>query len=182
MTGSAPEVELVDADGTVVGRSPKLDAHVAPGALHRALSAFVLDSDQRLLLQRRADGKYHFAGLWSNTCCTHPGPGEDVRAAGERRLREELGITCRLTEVGVFTYRAVDPASGLVEHELDHVLVGHSDDEPEPDPAEVAAVDRVPIDELARALARSPEGFTPWLPPALAVVRRSLPLPSSVPP
>src|SRR3954468_11389591 len=86
---SSPEVVLVDADDREIGRAEKMAAHRS-GALHRAFSVFVFDGDGRVLLQRRARGKYHSGGLWSNTCCGHPLPGEDVAAGGRRRLREEM--------------------------------------------------------------------------------------------
>mgnify|MGYP000919705071 CR=1 FL=1 len=82
---------------------------------------FVFDSQGRILLQRRADTKYHFGGLWTNSCCGHPRPGEPVATAASRRLREEMGIDVVLEAVASFIYRASDPESGLTEHELDHV-------------------------------------------------------------
>ena len=88
-----------------------------------------------------------------------------------RRTLEELGIACDFQEVGVFTYRAIDPASGLVEHEVDHVLVGRCLDRPEPDPDEVDDLVSVRLDDLELALEATPQQYTPWLPSALAVVR-----------
>jgi isopentenyl-diphosphate delta-isomerase len=166
------EVILVDADDRAIGSAGKVDAHEPPGLLHRALSAFVFDASGRLLLQRRAAGKYHFAGLWSNSCCTHPQPGEDVVAAGERRVLEELGIRCELEAVGTFSYQALDERSGLVEREVDHVLVATSDEEPQPDPREVAEVRFATLDVLRAELRSSPERYTPWLVGALAVLER----------
>lgn len=163
------ELVLVDRNDQAIGTSTKLAAHQPPGQLHRALSAFVLHDDG-VLLQRRAAGKYHFPGLWSNSCCTHPRPGEDTVAAGERRLGEELGLRCRLTHVGSFTYRAVDPVSGLVEHEVDHVLVGHSSADPEPNPEEADDTMVMDLDELGASLERFPERYTPWLAEALEVL------------
>lgn len=169
---SATEVILVDPDDRAVGTAGKVDAHQPPGLLHRALSAFVFDASGRLLLQRRAAGKYHFAGLWSNSCCTHPRPGEDVVAAGERRVLEELGIRCDLEAVGSFAYQALDERSGLVEREVDHVLVGTSADEPLPDPIEVAEVRFATLEALRAELRSSPERYTPWLEGALDVLGR----------
>jgi isopentenyl-diphosphate delta-isomerase len=166
----APRVILVDAADRPIGEAEKLAAHQPPGQLHRAISAFVLDDEDRLLLQRRADVKHAFAGAWSNSCCTHPEPGESVEAAAERRAAEELGLRLRFESVGVFTYRATDPASGLVEHEVDHVLVGRSSATPEPNPDEVAAVMVVTLAELQEQLEEQPERFTPWLAPALEVL------------
>lgn len=166
-------VVLVDEDDRATGVSEKVAAHRAPGLRHRALSAFVFDGTGRLLLQRRAAGKYHFAGLWSNSCCTHPGPDEAVVAAGERRVREELGLRCQLVDVGTFTYRALDETSGLVEHEVDHVLVGRCTQPPVPDPAEVGDVVRLSLPDLRAALRRAPHRFTPWLPAALATLEQA---------
>ena len=171
------DVVLVDSEDRELGSAEKIAAHLAPGLLHRALSAFVFTTDGRLLLQRRADVKYHFAGLWSNTCCTHPTPGEDVASAGERRLTEELGMRCRLSVGGSFIYRAADEESGLVEHELDHVLVGVSDDHPRPAPSEVSEVRFVALPALRRDLERNASAYTPWL--GLALDLAHLPTGSS---
>jgi len=161
-------VILVDPDDRELGAAPKLDVHHS-GALHRAFSIFVFDERGALLLQRRARGKYHSGGLWTNTCCGHPRPGEATADAGRRRLREEMGFTCPLTPVGTFTYRAT-VGDGLVEHELDHVLVGQHGGVPIPDPAEVSAWRRMPVPELEDALRRTPGRFTAWLRLALTVV------------
>jgi isopentenyl-diphosphate delta-isomerase len=160
-------VVLVDTGDRVVGAAGKLDAH-RTGALHRAVSVFVFDARDLLLLQQRARGKYHSGGRWTNTCCGHPRPGEDAAGAARRRLREEMGIACTLHGAGRFVYRA-DVGGGFVEHELDHVFVGWSDRDPSPDPAEVAGWRRVTVDGLQAELARAPDRFTVWLPRALAV-------------
>lgn len=160
-------VVLVDAAGTPIGAAEKLSAHQPPGRLHAAFSVFLFDPDGRVLLQRRADAKHHFAGRWSNACCSHPRPGEELLAAGRRRLGEELGLDAALTAAGRFTYRAADPVSGLVEHELDHVLVGVTEDDPSPDPDEVGDWARVDLLSLHSRLGREPDRFTPWLAPAL---------------
>ncbi|MCU7728304.1 isopentenyl-diphosphate Delta-isomerase [Actinoplanes sp. KI2] len=125
-------VDLVDPSGTSIGEATVEAAHVAPGRLHRAFSVFLRDpASGQVLLQQRAAVKTRFPLRWANTCCGHPLPGEDVRVAAQRRLAEELGVTgVPLTPVGVYTYRAEDPATGRVEHEYDHVLLG---DLPAPD-------------------------------------------------
>jgi isopentenyl-diphosphate Delta-isomerase len=160
-------VVTVDVDDRDVGTCDKLAAHQGDGVLHRAFSVLLFDGTGRLLLQRRAFEKYHFRGRWSNSCCSHPRPGEDLLEAGRRRVREELGIEVELSHRGRFVYRAVDLDSGLVEHELDHVLVGRTDAEPRPDSREVDAVRWVAADELLRWLDEEPEVFTPWFVPAL---------------
>ena len=167
-------VELVDVSGSPVGSSTVLDAHRSPGSLHRAFSVFLRDPDGRVLLQQRAAVKTRFPLRWANTCCGHPAPGEDVAAAAGRRLAEELGIEgVSLTPVGVYTYRAVDPASSRVEHEYDHVLLGRVTPTPQlrPDPTEVAAVRWVTPNELHADLLARPKSYAPWL----AGVARRLP-------
>lgn len=166
-------VVLVDTADRPLGTAAKLDAHREP-VLHRAFSVFVFDPQGSLLLQQRARGKYHSGGLWTNTCCGHPRPGEDTAAAAERRLREEMGIACALRHAGWFVYRA-DVGAGLVEHELDHVFVGFSEREPHPDPAEVAGWRRVAAADLRRELDDRPGRFTVWFPRALDVALNALP-------
>jgi isopentenyl-diphosphate delta-isomerase len=167
-----PDVVLVDEDDAVVGAMGKVDAHLPPGHLHRAISAVVFDDEGRLILQRRAATKYHFADRWSNTCCTHPLPGEDPVTSGERRLLEEVGFTCRLEPAGRFRYRAEDEDSGLVEHEVDHVLVGVHDGPIDPNPAEVSEIRRLTLDEALAELDRSPDAHTPWLRSVLEIAGR----------
>jgi isopentenyl-diphosphate delta-isomerase len=168
-----PEVDAVvrvDADDRSLGSYGKLAAHQHPGVLHRAFSVLLFDGRQRLLLQRRAAAKYHFRHRWSNSVCSHPRPGEDLVDAGRRRVHEELGLAVELEHRASFEYRAVDLDSGLVEHELDHVLVGTTDGAPRLDPDEVSEVRWVGADELAHWLEREPEVFTPWFVPALRAV------------
>lgn len=160
----AEEVVLVDENDREAGSAGKLAAHEGGGTLHRAFSVFVFDTGGRLLLQHRAEGKYHFAGLWTNTCCGHPRPGETVEAAASRRLWEEMGIKPALTRVTSFVYEASDPESGLTEREYDHVFRGCHEDTPTPDPAEVSAWVWISPEELTRDLAESPGSYTPWLP------------------
>ena len=154
-------VVLVDANDNMVGVAPKLDVH-RKGQLHRAVSVVLFDDRRRLLLQRRAEMKYHSAGLWSNTCCGHPRPGESVRDAAIRRLGDELGITgCELDSVSHFVYRA-DLAGGLVEYELDHVLIGRWNGIATPNPTEVMETRWVERGQLLQALAKTPGQYTAW--------------------
>lgn len=155
-------VVLVDPSDAVVGTAPKLDAH-RDGRLHRAVSVMLFDDDGRLLLQRRADSKYHSGGLWSNTCCGHPRPGESVNEAGLRRLSAELGIDdCELTGAGEFVYFAM-LGDGLVEHELDHVLVGRWNGSASPDPLEVAETRWMDREALLTDMNARPAEYTAWL-------------------
>jgi len=158
-------VVLVDGRDTAVGVAPKLDVH-RDGRLHRAVSVLLFDDAGRVLLQRRAEGKYHSAGLWSNTCCGHPRPDEPVIDAARRRLRAEMGIDVAAADVelaATFVYRA-ELAGGLVEHELDHLVVGRWTGEPMPDGREVAEWRWVARDALERDLAATPQRYTAWLP------------------
>lgn len=161
-------VELVDTEGNAVGTCSVAEAHTPPGRLHRAFSVLLFDTGGRVLLQRRALTKSRFAGRWTNTCCSHPAPGEDVIEAARRRLAQELGLRVGaggLHEVGRFVYRAADPDGGAVEHELDHVLVGDCPDRVEfsPDASEVHEVRWMAPGEVREQLSRSPESHSPWL-------------------
>ena len=154
------EVVLVDENDREIGTAPKLRAH-RDGALHRAFSVFLFNSRDEVLLQRRADDKYHSGGLWSNTCCSHPRPGEHTDAAAHRRLEEEMGLEVPLIPVFAFTYRSAF-ADGLWEHEYDHVYIGRTDAEPEPDPEEVAGWRWASVEEVASEMESDPDRFTVW--------------------
>lgn len=163
-------VVLVDNNDREIGLAEKLDAH-RRCLLHRAFSIFLF-SGEKLLLQQRALHKYHSAGLWTNTCCSHPRSGENLISAGKRRLQEELGITAELKDIGWFQYIA-HFENGLAENELDHVLVGFipSNMVITPNPDEVNALRWVSIEDLDKELASLPEQFTPWLKQALEIVK-----------
>jgi isopentenyl-diphosphate delta-isomerase len=159
-------VELVDDAGGVLGESTVEAAHTAPGALHRAFSVLLVDPDGRTMLQRRAVSKTRFPSRWANACCGHPAPGEAVTDAAARRLGEELGVrSVALTEIGVYVYRAADPATGRVEHEYDHVLVGRVPAALAlaPDPTEVAEVRWASVADLVAEVGKAPDSYAPWL-------------------
>lgn len=164
-------VILVDEKDQQVGIEEKLSAH-QKNLLHRAFSVFIFRQKDKLelLLQQRALGKYHSPGLWTNTCCSHPRPDEDIIAAGERRLNEELGFSAELKDIGWFKYNAHFP-NGLSEHEIDHVLIGIISDETKinPNPKEIHDYRWVTVTSLQQELAKHPESFTPWLQQALGL-------------
>ncbi len=166
------QVILVDAQDREIGTLEKLAAHRNGGVLHRAFSVFLVDPQGRWLLQQRAAGKYHFPNLWTNSCCSHPRPGEQTADAARRRLREELGLDCPLTERFQFVYRATSEAEGLTEHEFDHVFTGVYSGEIRPDPEEVAAVRWIAPAVLEREVREHPGRFTPWFKIALERVRQ----------
>ena len=159
-------VELVDADGEALGSTTVAEAHQAPGRLHRAFSVFLRDGDGQVLLQQRAAVKTRFPLRWANTCCGHPQPGEELTTAATRRLIEEVGVAdVPLHEVGVYAYYAEDPATGRVEYEYDHVLIGDlpAGVHPLPDPDEVADFRWVPVETLLDELGRDSRSYAPWL-------------------
>ncbi len=154
------QVVLVDLHDNPLGEMGKLEAH-QKGVLHQAISVFIFNRLGEMLLQRRAEHKYHSAGKWSNTACSHPRPGEEVARAADRRLWEEMKIASDLRHQFYFVYRA-EFESGLVEHELDHVFIGLCDDQPEPAPEEVAAFRWATVDAVRRDMTERPQDFTPW--------------------
>lgn len=173
MDDDQEHVVLVDELGRAVGRMDKLAAHRAPGAWHAAFSVMVRDRQGHLLLHRRAPGKYHFPGAWTNSCCSHPRSGEDLADAVVRRVRDELGLdvaTRPLRHAGSFWYRADDAATGMVEREHDQVVivddVDHDDVHPDPD--EMDAVQWVTADQARALVASGP--VTPWFSQVLDLV------------
>jgi isopentenyl-diphosphate delta-isomerase len=164
-------VDLVDGDGRSIGSATVAEAHAAPGLLHRAFSVLLVDQHGRLLLQQRAEVKTRFPLRWANACCGHPGPGRGLVTEASRRLDEELGLgSIALKPVGLYVYRALDPVTGRVEHEYDHVLVGEVNGQlTRPDPQEVAALRWADPDEVRRGIADEPRAYAPWLAGVLAV-------------
>ncbi len=156
------ELILVDEHDSIVGHETKLRAHQNGGRLHRAFSVFIFNGAGEMLLQRRAAGKYHFGGLWSNACCSHPRRGELTPDAARQRLRQEFGFDAALRKLFTFIYRATDPISGLTEHEFDHVYVGQFDGTPDANPDEIDQWKWVTPDELLADVRARPETYTPW--------------------
>ena len=154
------EIVLVNENDEEIGFMPKIEVH-EKGILHRAFSIFIFNYKLELLLQKRAEDKYHSAGLWSNTCCSHPFPGEETSDAANRRLKEEMGLTADLRFAFSFIYKA-ELDNGLIEHELDHIYYGKSDDIPLINPEEVSDYKYISLSDLARDMQSNPEKYTEW--------------------
>ncbi|MEI6949487.1 isopentenyl-diphosphate Delta-isomerase [Paraflavisolibacter sp. H34] len=157
---SEQQVILVTENDEPAGTMGKMQAH-REGLLHRAFSVFVFDKKGRMLLQQRALQKYHGAGLWSNACCSHPFPGEEVEAAARRRLQEELGFTTSLQKIFEFTYRA-EVENNLVEHEFDHVFAGEYEGPLTLNQQEVADYTYQSMPHLKETIIAHPARFTAW--------------------
>jgi isopentenyl-diphosphate delta-isomerase type 1 len=175
---AADMLVLVDEHDNQIGLAEKMQAHQL-GLLHRAFSVFLLrkvsDHFEVLLQQRQAD-KYHCGGLWTNTCCSHPRANENIIAAGQRRLLEEMNIRADLQPIGAFIYRA-EFNNGLIEYEYDHVLIGKfADDVVNFNRSEVQDYRWIQLSELSEQLRQQPELFTPWLGKALEIVNQNLEL------
>lgn len=154
------KVVLVDENDNQIGLMPKLEAH-EKAVLHRAFSVFIFNNENELMLQRRALSKYHSPGLWTNTCCSHQRDGEANLDAGKRRLQEEMGFETELKETISFIYKAPFD-NGLTEHELDHILVGHYNDEPKINPEEVDSWKWMALEDVKKDIVKHPERYTAW--------------------
>jgi isopentenyl-diphosphate delta-isomerase type 1 len=165
------QVILVDLNDVVQGTAEKMQAH-REGLCHRAFSVFVYryQAEFEVLLQKRAFEKYHSGGLWTNTCCSHPRPGEGIKEAAERRLFEEMGLNIHLSSIGRFHYIAhLD--NHLVENEVDHVFVGEWVPQMiHPNPQEVQDFRWITLKQLKEEIGSLPKNFTPWLREALGFV------------
>lgn len=154
------QVILVDSSDATLGCMEKVEAH-RKGLMHRAISVFIFNTGGQWLLQQRANNKYHSNSLWSNTCCTHPFPGESTLEAANRRLSEEMGLQCELKPVFHFVYK--EPLDNeLTEHELDHVFIGFSDEKPDLNPLEVMDYCYKNFSDLQKDIKMNPEKYTVW--------------------
>ena len=154
------QVILVDESDLELGTMEKMEAH-KKGVLHRAFSILIFNSKGEMLLQKRAGKKYHSAGLWTNACCSHPGPGESMKEATSRKLRQEMGIQAELRFAYKFSYYA-NLENDLIEHELDHVYIGFHDGAPQSNPDEVEAWRFIGMDALRAEIVAAPHKFTYW--------------------
>lgn len=157
-------VVLLDELGHEIGTAPKTSVHGTDTALHLAFSCHVVNADGQVLVTRRALDKKTWPGVWTNSFCGHPQPAEPVLSAVHRRAEFEVGLRVRDLELALplFRYRAVD-ASGIVEHEICPVYIARTDDEPRPNPREVAEYRWVDPADLAASLEATPWAFSPWL-------------------
>jgi len=154
------EVILVDKKDNEIGIEEKIKAH-RKGKLHRSFSIFLFNKKGELLLQKRAKSKYHSPGLWSNTCCSHPRPGQNLKKEAKRRLKEEMGIECNLKKVFSFYYKV--KVGDLIEHEFDHVFLGKFEGNPKPNLKEAEDWKWINPEELKRDIKKNPQKYTEWL-------------------
>jgi len=164
------KIILVDKKDKEIGAEFKIKAH-KEGKLHRAFSIFIFNSQKNLLLQKRSSKKYHSGGLWTNTCCSHPSPGETILSAAHRRLKEEMGVDCDLKEIFSFIYRTkLD--KGLIEYEFDHVLIGNFNGKPKINIKEAEDFKWVSIEFLARDIKQNSNNYSFWLKKCYSKVAR----------
>lgn len=162
------EIILVDENDKKIGAGEKLQVH-REGKLHRAFSVFIFNKKGELLLQKRVKSKYHSPGLWSNTCCSHPRPGKNIRKEAEKRLQEEMGFICPLKEVFVFHYKAelktphTRAKTKLIENEIDHVFIGKFNGAPKSNPKEAEGWRWLAPGQLKKDIKQNPQNYTPWL-------------------
>lgn len=152
---------LVDENDKAWGKLEKMEAHQL-GLLHRAFSVFIFNKKGELLIQQRAAQKYHSAGLWTNTCCSHPMFGEEIPNAVNRRLLQEMGMSCATDFMFSFIYKA-EFENGMIEHEFDHVYFGLSDSLPVPAETEVQNWKYISLQNLASDIEVNPGAYTEWM-------------------
>ncbi len=154
------KVILVDTNDNPIGLMNKLEAH-EKAVLHRAFSVFILNDKNELMLQQRAQHKYHSPLLWTNTCCSHQRENETNIQAGTRRLREEMGFETELKEMFHFIYKAPFD-NGLTEHELDHVMIGYYNNMPDINKEEVESWKWMKIEDVKNDMITNPDQYTIW--------------------
>lgn len=164
-------VILVNENDNEIGQAEKMAAH-KEGKLHRAFSIFVFNDKKELMLQKREQHKYHSGGLWTNTCCSHPRPGEDLMDAAHRRLQEEMGFGCELKEIFHFTYSA--QFEGLSEYEVDHVMFGRYNDKPKLNSEEAEDWKWINLDDLNNDIEKNPDNYTVWFKIAMEEINKHI--------
>lgn len=161
-------VILVDEQDNDIGVMEKIKAH-QEGLLHRAFSVFIFNHKDELLLQQRSLSKYHSAGLWTNTCCSHPRPNETIKDAANRRLYEEMGMSCDLKIKTNFIYKT-SFENGLIEHEFDYVFIGSTNQNPHINKEEVENYKWMSIADIKKDIISNPNQYTSWFKIALEKV------------
>ncbi len=161
---------LVNENDEIIGAEEKMEVHKT-GKLHRAFSIFVFNSENKLLIHKRAISKYHSGGLWTNTCCSHQRDGEELYDSIHRRLKEEMGFDCDLDEIFSLKYRA-ELDKELIEHEIDHVFIGEFDGEPILNPDEADEYAWVNLDDIVRQIREFPNKFTYWFKLLIDIVNK----------
>lgn len=154
------KIILVDKNDNKIGIGEKLQTH-KEGKLHRGFSILIFNSKNELLIQKRAKIKYHSPGLWTNTCCSHPRKGKNLREEVKKRLKEEMGFECKLKKIFTFIYK-VKFKNGLTEHEYDHVFIGKFDGKPNPNPKEVDDYKWISIEKIQKDIKKDPTKYTYW--------------------
>ncbi|MFN4808649.1 MAG: isopentenyl-diphosphate Delta-isomerase [Bacteroidota bacterium] len=165
-------VLLVNEKDEPLGTMEKMEAH-RRGLLHRAFSVFIFNDQGEMLLQRRSLKKYHSGGLWTNACCSHPYPDEDILQAAKRRTTEELGIDIELKKVFVFTYNA-SLDNGLIEHEFDHVFIGTYNGSLQPNQEEVGDYAYLDMNYLSSHIENHPSMYTAWFTIAFPILQEHM--------
>lgn len=166
------KVILVNQNDQEIGCADKMEAHIK-GMLHRAFSVFLFNSKKEMLIHQRAAGKYHGGGLWTNACCSHPQPGEDLKYSAIERLHFEMGLQCELQKAFSFIYHS-PVENGLIEHEYDHVYIGFTDDTPLPHPDEVQNYRWISTADLKKEIELQPEKFTFWFKKAVQMIKMEI--------
>ena len=155
------KVILVDENDKKIGLEEKIKAHLL-GKRHRAFSVFVFNDRGELLIQKRAKEKYHSGGLWANTCCSHPRPGEKLKDAVKRRLKEELGISLKkIKKIGKVCYKS--KVGNLIENEIDHIFIAQWNGNPKINKKEVAETKWIKLEDLKKEIKKNPKKFAVWL-------------------
>lgn len=153
-------VILVDEKDKAIGEMEKMEAHIK-AVLHRAFSVFIFNDKNELMIQQRALSKYHSPGLWTNTCCSHPRKGETANEAAHRRMVEEMGFDCDFAEAFTFLYKA-NVGQGLIEHEFDHVFIGHSNLKPQINKDEVNDWKYMSMEDIREDMKSNSDLYTVW--------------------
>jgi len=164
------QVILVNERDEETGVLEKMEAH-RKGVLHRAFSVFIFNNKKEILLQQRALNKYHSGGLWTNTCCSHPKPGESTANAAARRLKEELGFDTNLEKIFDFIYEA-SFENGLTEYEFDHVFYGIYNGEINFNKSEIQDICFRSMEEIESDLKTHPNKFTAWFRIAFPMIKK----------